>query len=203
MPLLSNFAAASARSFGMLSSGIFSTWNPLAKSVNLTLSSSNLTATLTGSGGAAGVRATRGKTTGKYHFEITPSLDPSTPNFFVRLGVSNGSESLGAILAVSGTDSVGYAADGSVNINGNQVASTTGWGTGSVIAVEVDFGASLIYFQVFGHARTSGISIAGLSAGPYFPAVNAFTVNDAYTANFGASPFTIAATAGFLPWNAS
>jgi hypothetical protein len=157
---------------------------------NMALSNGGLTATQTAAN--AFIRSSTSYSTGKYHFEVTVAAGPgSSANANMAFGLLNaaafssmlslGSTPNGAGLqSVSGTGSVLYI--NSVAI-GNAGAA---YQVGDTLAIEVDFGAKLIWFQNLtrglglwnGSATanpatgTGGLSFASMNPGPYFVAVN-------------------------------
>lgn len=183
----------------LIAGGQRTTWNPSDKAASISLSNGNLTATKASGATDALVRATVGKTSGKWHFEITVGTTGNTDR--PGVGIANSTQSLTAYLG-SSANSICLFASGDVYGSASIISAgaTAPWGAGDVVAVEVDVGAQLIYFQVSGGLRTSGISFSFIS-GILFPALDLFDTGDVSTANFGGSAFTITPTSGYVAWN--
>jgi len=185
------------------SSGSPATWNSADLS-NVTLSLANLRATATGTGG---VRATTGRTTGKYYFEQTFTTIGSNPSVGLAL----------ATASLTGSPGTGIASvvrfTGNITVNGVATGNSLAIiGGGDVIGIAVDLTSTpkQIWFRKntgnwngSGTANPAtgvgGIDISSISTGPLFPIF--FGTNlDAMTANFGASAFTGAVPSGFSDW---
>jgi hypothetical protein len=180
-------------------------------STNVTMSNGNLTATHSNNSSNSGVRSTATKTSGKYYFEATVSLDASN-------------SSVGIILS-TGTyfNLVTFAHDGVIvtkgagNIFANDTSSGKTLGAiaaGSVIGVAIDFGARLAWLRKNG-GNWNGDAAANPATGANgvaFPATVAFTPVvgfgaeaagfDTATFNFGQSTFANSAPSGFGNWTA-
>jgi hypothetical protein len=185
------------------------TWNPADKSAGITLSNANLTAAQNTSG-ANNVRAIASHSTGLYYFEA--HMDVRTAQLLV--GISNSTASL---TAFSGNDNNAIAvnSDGQVWLNG---ANPTGspvasFLTGDTVSVSVDMGNHKIWFRTNAGGwnndilanqnpatNTGGISFSTMAAGPWFPVLSLATLNDAGTANFGATSYAQSVPSGFGNW---
>ena len=182
----------------------YATWNASDKDVDVTLSNGNLTATIA-STVTGGVRATTGKSSGKYYFEVT------MPTW--------GNPNSGPGIALATTPfpwpntniTVAYVTkNGPININGAGVGTIGSSAGGEVISIAVDLDAKKIWFRkspagnwdnnVSHNPATGagGFSIATNMSGVVFPAMD-FVGPTAETAiaNFGASAFVGAVPSGF------
>lgn len=168
----------------------FNTWNSSDKDSSVALSNSNLTATFSGSAG--GVRATTGKSSGKWYWEVTVtswgSPGPAT------IGVADSSAALTTIL---GNDIHGW----SYNSNGNEFhnASATAYAatftTGDVIGVALDLSAGTITF--YKNGTSQGVAYSSLSGTLYPACSNGNSSALVLTANFGATAFAYSIPAGY------
>jgi hypothetical protein len=183
------------------------TWNPADKSANIALSNGNLTAQAT-STADGGVRATAGKTTGKYYFEILWSS--SLGGGDTGCGIATAA----AVLSSIGVSAVGAAlvfVSGNVYFNGSNVGSAgTMPGAPFTICVAADLGNSRIWFRPNGGnwnnsgtanpaTNAGGFNIAALFPGSAAYPVMALNLNTTptYTANFGATAFAQPVPSGF------
>lgn len=153
------------------------TWSPDDKNQYITLSNGNLTSTASATGSFHLVRATHGRSSGKYYFEFyinsgngnalygitTSALDKTNMNIFVGVG-----------------DGVGYYA-GSHLVFNNSASSdvTTACTNGDRIQVAVNLDSHKIWFGKNGTWLLSGNpatdtnpTSTGFAAGTYYPAVS-------------------------------
>lgn len=183
--------------FGVLASSAASstTWSTTDRAAAITLSGGNLKATAA-SNGNANVRSTTSKVSGKWHveFAMITSGHPGYPNVCL-------SNATFPLTSVPGSDlnCIEYQPSGGVFLNNVQVGTIQTWGSGDLIAMELDVPNGLVFFQVLGHARSSGISYSGLT-GSLFCMFGSNFAADAATANFGGSSFSITPTSGFVAW---
>jgi hypothetical protein len=157
---------------------------------NVTLTNGGLTATQTAAN--AFIRSTTAYSAGKYHFEVTVAAGPGgSTNENMAFGLLNAA-AFGSMSALGATaDSAGlqsWSGTGSLLFINNVAIGTGGiaYQAGDVIAIEVDFGAKLIWFQNLTRglglwngsatanpaAGAGGLSLASMNPGPYFVAVN-------------------------------
>lgn len=173
------------------------TWNPLDKSSDITLSSGNLVATMTGVSANANVRATVGKSSGKWHYEIVVNTIGGHGNY-PNFGVANSVAGLGVDLG-SDTNSIEYQEDGRIYYGGGFIGTADSFSTGVVLAIELDADAKNFYVRKNGGARNGPFSITSMFPGPIFPAAGFADNSSQLTANF-AGPFVITPTAGYSAW---
>jgi hypothetical protein len=187
----------------------FTTWDPTThKSANLNLTNNNLTAT-DGASAYNGVLALASHSTGKYYFEV--HADTLSSNFLI--GIGNASATLTNFAGAS-TNSIAVNFDGNVYYNsGNPTGSpVASFAVGNTISVAVDLTNALIWFRtnagnwnnVAGGDPTNsstghGIALS-VASGPYFPITTMITINDAGTANFGASAYAQSVPSGYSNW---
>lgn len=172
----------------------YATWNPSDKDSNITLSNGNLTmSTLTGAYRA--VRATQGKSAGKWYWEYVSTGDASK----ALCGIG---KSTAALNQYVGFDANGYGiywADG--NKYNNNVSASYGGGAianSIVVGVKLDMDAGTLGFIVNGVDK--GTAYSGLT-GTVFPmgSTGSTSGNVIVTANFGASSFSGSVPSGYNP----
>lgn len=175
---------------------IFATWNSGDKHPNITLSNGNLTATA--SAAWQSVRATMGKSSGKWYWEITSNAAVN-PQYFA------GAAQLSSILAnYVGGDASGwgfraldYASGGGRYTNSVRTAyspaSDTQLGINEVIGVALDMDAGTI--TIYRGGVSQGVMYSGLT-GTVYPACTP-DGTDQLTVNFGQTPFVYAVPPGY------
>lgn len=176
------------RVMGMMAKRTYATWNPADKNAAVTLSGGNLVAACTATG--ATVRATVGKSSGQWYWEVTLS---GAGYWF--LGVANTTQSLNSQLWTPNSTGV-QSNDYYYN------SSTTGPGTGytlvsgDVIGFGLDADAKTLKMYQNNVLR---ITIGAVQAGAVYPAVSGYNGTEVYTANFGATPFNYTPPVGYNP----
>jgi hypothetical protein len=167
------------------------TWNPADRNSNLTLSNGNLnTQGNLVSGGA--VRATSGKSSGKWYWEVWLTAINSNDN--ARIGVGNSSMSLNSR---PGDDSNGWGyqtGTGARVNNGNYVAYGSALGNGDILGVALDMDAGTLRF--YRNGVDLGVAFTGLT-GTIFPAYGYDANNSVFYTNFGAEGFAYTVPSGF------
>lgn len=189
------------------------TWDAAKKAANITLSNGNLTGSLATTTIYAGMLGSgSGRSTGKYYFELTiTALIPDGQG----VGFGNASTDLSAI--GGGTqDSVQWRANGQVRsfnspLTGSPIQT---FAAGDILAIAVDFTAGLAWFRSNNSTNWNNngsadpatgvggfnINENSLNAGPYFPMTTLEINGDTFTANFGATAYTLTAPSGFGNW---
>lgn len=210
--------------FGVVASGSaapsgVTTLNPADKSVAITLSVGNLTATrnLFEASRWVSARATTSKSTGKPYFEAT-ALSNSDASHAVVVGLALAAFNVddGASQCVLGFDlagaSVGYdSGDGTIQVGRALLATAAPWiSAGVVVQIASDLTAHLFWARVVGGlwngdgAADPATGVGGLTipSGSLIPAVSAFNTSpaDSIRVNFGQSAFTGTVPAGFAAW---
>lgn len=187
--------AARARGRKVASSGggggrTYATWNPNDKHANIVLSNGNLTAVNSvNNGGDIMVRATIGKSSGKWYWEYSFSNYPNP----ITAGIAKAAATLSNYV---GSDASGYCYYYNGNkYNNNQAAAYGGtYGPGDVIGVALDMDAGTLTFYKNGVSQ--GMAFSGLS-GTFYPAVTDNSAVNFVTANFGATSFKYPVPTGF------
>jgi trimeric autotransporter adhesin len=163
------------------------TWNPSDKNSDFVLSNGNLTALV--SGATTGIaRATVGKSTGKWYWEVKPAAGS-----FTMFGVAQAGHSLSAY--------VGSTIRSYYNFNGNKYdTATTAYGASysstDTVGVALDMDSGTLTFYKNGVSQ--GTAFTGLT-GTWYPSVTAMgDAGDGGTANFGATAFTHTPPSGFV-----
>lgn len=175
---------------------LFSAWNAADASAGVAITNGNKTATLTATS-ANGVRGTASKTSGKQYLEFTigtTSADYSV-GFANTTWPETNSNGLGG-----DNNSVAIYASGQIFLNNSAIATGTGFSSGHVVGMEVDYGAQSVGFRTDTGAFTT-VSFAGINAGPYFPAFWDAVTGDSTTLNTGGTSFTGALPSGYSAWH--
>lgn len=171
----------------------YATWNPADAGAAYALSNGNLTCTHAAADVWNSVRATVGKSSGKWYWEVTYTI---TPNPFGMIGIGTSAMSLSGYPGQN--DAFGwayYANDGNKYTNtGTGAAYGNTWSNGIVMSVALDMDAGTI--TCYKGNVSQGVMFSGLS-GTIFPASAVFKQTADFTANFGATPFTYAPPAGY------
>jgi hypothetical protein len=209
MPMLTtgagNFPAIGGGGGGTL------TYDPARKnpSSNLTLSGGNLTASVSANTFFAGVGATgSGRSSGKFYFEVS-----------ITAGFDNQGLGIGSAAATDYTVSPGLTGGagwrvgaGHVFVDGIDTSTIQTGASPDVYACAVDFNNMRIWFRRAGSTNwnnngsadpatnTGGISISGLSGGPWIPVVVLEITGDVFVANFGGSAYNMTPPSGFGNW---
>ena len=168
----------------------YATWNP-SDQTNATLTLGNLKIAATFGGIAVGARATVGKSTGKYYWEVTRGAFGSATEF---IGISTS----GASLTGAPVDALIMYSSGTIFNSGYNSGSFTAPGANAVIGFALDAGAKTltIYFNnILQGTYTYTFS------NPVYPrwACNDNGTGNSGTANFGASPFAYTVPDGYNP----
>lgn len=167
------------------------TWNPADKNAQVVLTTGNLTQV--NNLGNIAVRATIGKTTGKWYWEVTRGQNGTGET---SVGIGTASATLANWLGFD-VNSVGYDSTiGSLYKNNAVVASGLGvYNTaGDTIGIALNQDAGTVAFYrngVLVNTYTHGLS------GAVFPMVGAVVGSQNEIANFGQFPFKYAVPAGF------
>lgn len=182
----------------------FATWNPSDKHADIALSGGNLTATKsTGGTTWRACRATVGKTSGKWYWELRIDSGRSA----MRIGVANDS----AVMSGEPTTTANGWGEEPIDGDTRHSNSTTSGGIAANVAdtvmVAVDIDAHKIWWGVEGVWFSSGNPAAGTGArysdlsGTIYPFVemNDPGTDPIVTANFGATAFEFTPPAGFNP----
>jgi hypothetical protein len=179
------------------------TWNPADKHVDISLSGGNLVATQDGSGVFRAVRSIASSASSKKYYEAV-----RVGNATATMGIGNASGALTDFVGGSDGNSIGYAGDGNVYINGGVGTTIQTYANGDTVCVAFDPTAELIWFRTNGGnwnnsgtanpaTGTEGIDFSSLAAGPWF-AMGGLNVNlHTWTVNFGATAYAQTAPSGF------
>lgn len=175
----------------------YATWNPADKGSGVVLSNGNLTETKSVAGWGTGlVRATIGKSSGKWYWEITDTTDVG--RHFLA-GISLGTAA-GSYLGIDTNGWGWYSNDGTIVHNGvhNSINGTL-FGAGSVLGFALDMNAGTLAVYLNGslmNVLNGGKAVTGLS-GTVYPAEDMYDAGQQATVNFGATPFVYPPPAGF------
>jgi hypothetical protein len=159
-----------------------------------TFSNSNLTATLN-SGSFLGLQASAKSfiphSSGKVYAELVPS---GTGPFYVGAGNRTSNGALGTSSA-----SMGYNSAGSLRVQGAAGVSVPTYAAGTVIGIEVDFGALTIQW----YANNVAVGAAqSFTADTFYPGGTCTAPGDSLTAHFTQSSFAYwpRTKPGYQPW---
>jgi hypothetical protein len=182
---------------GSCGTATLATWSATDKEANVTLSGDDLTAT--GASSEVAVRATVGKTSGRWYWEVGTEASST----LTVIGVLTMSASLDFGIGNGVATGAGYGMGGSLSSSSGNSASSCPYQSGSIIGVALDLSARVIYFSVDGVWQAGGDPASGsgglpLGAGneSVFPAVSLGS-NDVVVVNFGQSDFVNAPPDGF------
>ena len=184
-----------------------SSLNPSDKTTTITLDGwNNLRAWAAGSTYEAQVRSTTSHANGAWHVEffgnnLTAGADVVGFAQGDATHTMNGLSScpyIGADLT-----SIGFWNNPALILNTVTVEATGGaWSTGQFVALEVDFDAKNISYNVAGAGWSVPYNFATMSKVPYFVGVGPGISPNGITVNFGVLPFQITPQAGFNAWDA-
>ncbi len=167
----------------------YATWNPSDKHSDITLSNGNLSAKNTGNSVTnPGVRATIGKSSGKWYWEYTFTTNANIG------GIGSSTQNLVAGNALANLEGSRVYNPG----NGNSYTPATAYGASYVstdvigVALDMDAGTLVMYKN----NSSQGTLVSSLS-GTFYPMAYFSTANDNLTANFGATALTYAPPAGY------
>lgn len=181
------------------------TWNPDDKGSNITLSNGNLTATSTSTGWKS-VRATVGKLSGKWYWEIKIDVAATV---FNAIGAATSSASLNLFV---GGDSYGY---GYYGYNGRKFHNNVGlvygdsFGLNDIIGVALDLDNGKIWWAKNGEWQASGDPAAGTNeaysglSGTFFPMASLHPDTNQITARFALEDLTYSPPSGFAAFGAA
>lgn len=169
---------------------VYATWNPADKDADATLSGGNLTSAHSAAGA---VRATVGKTTGKWYWEAKWTAGSNA-----AIGVGDSDTSLATYLG-STIDGIGYHSGGAGQIirYGSIQAAVTPYVLNDVIGIALDCGASTVTFY-----RNNVIqytySYSGVLVGAIYPMASGVNTGT-HQSNFGATALTYSPPSGYNP----
>ena len=170
----------------------YATWNPSDKGANVTLSNGDLTATI-GTSVAGTVRATIGKSTGKWYWEVEST--GSTTNSRVNGAADSASVVSGYLGSV--VNQWGWiGSTGGVFSNSAVITTLSAYGNTSTLGFALDMDAGTLTGYV--DNVLAGVLVSGLS-GTIYPATGSGAASGVKvgTANFGATALTYSPPAGF------
>lgn len=187
----------------------YSAWNPADKTAGIDLTGSNLIATHSvGSGySGQGVRATIGKSTGKY---FSRHLVTAVVTTEYSLGVCTAAHDISDYGGVSTASNVFYL-NGDVWTNGALVTSIASASTGDVVDMAVDLDNGLIWFRTnLGNWNNNGSAdpatgTGGISlgvTGTVYPCASMFYETEVCQAYFDPAGWGVSPPSGFSPWSA-
>lgn len=176
----------------MASGNTYATWNPADKNAGITLSNGNLTATHTAATAWILARSTIGVSSGKWYWELT--IGARGANNGHDHGAVSGSASLSAETNANTSQAADYLSQGFRYCNQVETAGIASYTTGDVLGFALDMGGHTMQF--FKNNVSQG-TCSGAMTGTEFAAVSYVDLNDAVTANFGATTMTYTAPSGF------
>ena len=166
----------------------YATWNPADKAASIVLSNGNLRASAPVYPGL--VRATVGKSSGKWYWEITPFFGGGA----WLIGAAEGSGTVNLSPGYA-SNSWGYYVNGAVGTGGSFGGTNDSYTAGDTIGIALDMNSGFIVFYKNGVVQPTPLS--GL-AGTVYPAfgtnISGTTIADA---NFGATAFAYPVPSGY------
>lgn len=180
---------------------INATWNPSDMNGAMTLSNGNLTiVSAIAATGAGNIRATHGKTSGKWYWEI--KLDAGGTTLFA--GIASKSYPITSVEYI-GSSSDALKIRAYYGNNGNKLPENVSYGATSAVgdtigvAMNLDIGT----LEFYKNGVSMGVSHTNLQGmGEVFPFFKSMgTVSRTITANFGATAFSYPIPSGFKAYN--
>jgi len=168
----------------------YATWNP-SDQANATLTLGNLKIAATSGGTAVGARATVGKSTGKYYWEVTRGASGTATEY---IGISTS----GASLTGGPVDTLIISTIGAIYTNGSYSGFVTAPGANAVIGFALDAGAKTLTIYVNNILQGTYTYTFSNPVYPRWVCLDNETGNSG-TANFGASPFAYTVPGGYNP----
>lgn len=169
----------------------YATWNPTDKAASVTLSGGNLVMATASGDPISGCRATTGKSSGKWFWEVTITA-LSNVDGYAFVGVETSSADINSYPGVD-SDGWGWYAQGQQRVH---AAGFFLYGApavvGDVLGFALDMGAGELTCYLNGVSQ--GLAFSGI-AGTIYPAAG--TTDSTLTANFGASAFAYSVPSGF------
>jgi hypothetical protein len=153
------------------------TWSPTDKHTTWSLSNGNLTATNSGAVAWSSVRASAGKSSGKWYWEVT-----YTGSNRAVIGVGTSSAALSGGFVGADANGIGWYSNGTTyrnNVGGTVILS---FAAGDVLGVALDVDARTVEFYKNGTKQTQA-AFTSLPAGTLFPMVSSEGNGYAFTLN--------------------
>ena len=170
---------------------VVNTWNTLDKSANITCSGGNLIANSTATATANSVRATVGKSAGKWYWEVTLNLLTGS----AYIGISKLSDPIANYIGQT-ANSFSYLNTAFKRTNATSIAYGAAYTTGDVIGVAMDCDNGTLTFYKNGASQGVAYS-AGITGLTYYPSLTLTTLTDSAQVNFGSSTFSYPIPNGF------
>jgi hypothetical protein len=188
--------------FGVSAGSAYATWNPLDKEAGVTLSNGELTATHT-TASVEAVRATVGKSVGKWYWETTVTITTAA----LMTGIATAGASRTEFAGQNANGHGWYSATGNYYNSGSDSAYATSYVNGDVLGFALDMVNLAVYFRKNGTWQAGSDPVAGsggksVSATTYYPFVSGtggIANTKAWVLNAGQSPFANAAPTGYFP----
>lgn len=172
------------------------TWNPVDTNSNIALSGGDLTLTKSGGGnGYAGSRATMGKSSGKWYWEVLVVTGNTSP--FITIGVANASASLSNYTGADANGWCYYQETGNKITNGSGTAYGAAYGSTDNVGILLNMDDGELSFRK--NNADQGLAFTGLS-GTLFPTVALWRSDSPahqVVGKFAASDLTYSVPAGY------
>lgn len=187
------------------------TWNPADMAADLALSNGDLTVTKTTGDAVKAIRATLGRSTGKYYYEIYLDAAGGAAGAYMIFGIANGSMNILTTAPGQDTNGYGYYQDTGEKYYNNVLSAFGGvfQTNGDVVGIAVDLDAGLIWWSLNNTFQASGNPAAGTNeafsgiSGTMFPCASLyrfFGSQHIITGQFKAADLTYSPPSGFSPW---
>jgi len=182
---------------GSAPSLVYATWDPANKSTNFVLSNANLTAT-GAFGDLGGVRATIGKSAGKWYWELLIQASGYAFDPLALPGIVGSAYSFSDAtrFPLAANPSAGQYSTAIYKNTSSAVGGVSNLAHGTVVGCKLDMDAAT--FELL-HNNVSKGTVTSLTAGTYYPAFGDGVTDFALgaIANFGASAFTYSVPSGY------
>jgi len=170
------------------------TWDTVNKGTNVTsFSNNNLTVSLVNAFGSA--RATAGKVSGKWYWEVKVDINNAP-----MIGIVSKSGDLNANLATTTEARLYYGSNGTIYPSGVNYGGS--YGAGSIIGLALDLDVGTLTYYVNGVSK--GVAFNNISSlGEVFPVVSSGSSSGGgtFTANFGATAFAHPIPNDYAPYS--
>lgn len=192
-----NDSAQASVSLTTAAAGVtYATWDPADKGSNVTLSNGNLTAAIANGSTQASTKATIGKSSGKWYWEL--KFDSTTSGSHVTVGIASSAIAVNGYIGLNATNYSYFSGNGQKYNNAGGAAYGATWTTGDVIGIALDMtGGTLTFYK---NNVSQGTAYTGLS-GTFYPAVGGDAsgagTTCTTTVNFGATALTYSPPAGY------
>lgn len=183
------------------------TWDPLNKGTNITLTGGNLVAENTVGNLWTTVLSTLSHTTGKYYWEYNITTNTGQTTMVGAQATIDLTTFVGGSASSFGWQANPVASSSARWRNNANIGDQGSYTAGDVVAVAFDIDSGDVWFSVNGTyisgdpSLETSPSITGLSAGTWLAGYSPFTLGHNATVNLGATPFAFAIPTDYNSWD--